>query len=209
MYDHLYLSTVSPRTRTIPDADILAAAGHVIGRLGPKDFTLADVAAEVGLAPATLVQRFGSKRGLLLALAGSSVQQVDACFEQVLAEHQSPVAALIAAASAMAQMAPSPEVLANHLAFLQVDLQDADFHRFALDHARRTRDGYRSLIHDAIEAGELVACDELLLARALEAVAGGSLIAWAIHREGDAATYVRRDVVTLLSAYGVGVWARR
>jgi AcrR family transcriptional regulator len=200
---------MSPRTRTIPDTDILAATARVIGRIGPKDFTLADVGTEVGLSPATLLQRFGSKRGLLLALVSSSVDQVDAAFEQVMAEHQSPVAALIDAASAMAQLAPSPEALANHLTFLQVDLQDADFHRHALDQARRTRDGYRSLIHDAIDAGELMPCDELLLARAVEAVAGGSLIAWAIHREGDAATYVRRDVVTLLSAYGVGVWARR
>lgn len=198
---------MSPRTRTVPDSDILAAAARTIGRVGPKDFTLADVGGEVGLSPATLLQRFGSKRGLLLALVSSSGDQVDAAFEQVLAEHESPVAALIAAATSMAQMAPSPEALANHLAFLQVDLQDADFHRHALDHARRTRDGYRSLIHDAIDAGELVRCDEVLLARALEAVAGGSLIAWAIHREGDAASYVRRDVLTLLSAYGVGVWA--
>jgi AcrR family transcriptional regulator len=199
---------MSPRIRTVSDAHILSAAERVVGRLGPKGFTLADVGTEIGLAPATIIQRFGSKRGLLLALSSAAVDQVDAAFEQVLAEHQSPVAALIAAASATAQGAESPEVLANQLAFLRADLQDADFHRFALDHARRTRDGYRALIHDAIEAGELMPCDELLLARAVEAVAGGSLIAWAVHREGDAATYVRRDVVTLLSAYGVGVWAR-
>ncbi|MCA1563440.1 MAG: TetR/AcrR family transcriptional regulator, partial [Acidobacteria bacterium] len=42
------------------------AAIQVMARLGPVRLTLADVAREIGLSPATLVQRFGSKRGLLL-----------------------------------------------------------------------------------------------------------------------------------------------
>ena len=62
---------MSPRPRTVSDQAILAATARVIGDLGPAKLTLARVASEVGLAPATLVQRFGSKRGLLLALAES------------------------------------------------------------------------------------------------------------------------------------------
>ena len=57
------------RPRGIDDAAILRATVDVIGRVGPVGLTLAAVAAEVGLVPGTLVQRFGSKRGLLLALA--------------------------------------------------------------------------------------------------------------------------------------------
>ena len=34
-------------------------------RLGPTQLTLADVAKEAGVVPATLIQRFGTKRGLL------------------------------------------------------------------------------------------------------------------------------------------------
>ena len=52
------------------DAAILRAAAEVIGRTGPARFTLAAVASEVGLVPATLVQRFGSKRGLLARSRG-------------------------------------------------------------------------------------------------------------------------------------------
>ena len=47
---------MTPRPRTIPDEAILEATGRVIGQLGPARFTLADVATEVGLSPATLVE---------------------------------------------------------------------------------------------------------------------------------------------------------
>ncbi len=51
---------MSPRSRLKPDSEILAGAVRIIERLGPSRFTLADVGKEVGIAPATLMQRFGS-----------------------------------------------------------------------------------------------------------------------------------------------------
>ena len=187
-----------PRPRTTSDEAILEAAFRVIGRVGPARLTLALVADEVGLAPATLLQRFGSKRGLLLALAKGAGESVDACFAALREEHRSPLAALRAGALTMAQMTTSPEQLANNLAFLQMDLSDADFHRLALDNSAQIVKGYRALIDDAIAAKELVPCDAEKLARAVQAVAGGSLIEWAIHRKGSAASWVERDVETLL-----------
>jgi len=192
---------MSPRPRTVPDEAILQATAHIIGELGPARFTLADVAGEVGLSPATLVQRFGSKRGLLLALAGSSVAYVDACFAALRASHASPLDALHAAATEMASHVESPESLANHLAFLQIDLSDPEFHRLALENSELVTAGYRTLIEDAVAAGELAPCDAARLARAVGAMAGGSLIAWAIARDGKVIDYVRHDIETLLAPY--------
>jgi AcrR family transcriptional regulator len=192
---------VSPRPRTIPDADILMAAIQVMARLGPVRLTLADVAREIGLSPATLVQRFGSKRGLLLAVAASGTEGIEACFDMVRAAHRSPLEALVAAATEMARMATSPEELANHLAFLQIDLSDPDFHRHTLDMSTRTNAGYRAFLDEAVRAGELVPCDTARLARAVSAIAGGSLIGWAIFREGTAEAFVRADLDTLLEPY--------
>ena len=209
MYGHLYsVKLMSPRPRTIPDEAILQATAHIIGKLGPARFTLADVAGEVGLSPATLVQRFGSKRGLLLALAGSSVDEVDACFAALRAAHPSPLDALHAAATEMAGHVESPESLANHLAFLQIDLSDPEFHRLALENSELVTAGYRRLIDDAVAASELVPCDTARLARAVGAVSGGSLIAWAIARKGSVMDYVRHDVETLLAPYRVAVGAQ-
>ena len=58
-----------PRPKTVDDTAVLDAAMRVVDRAGPGGLTLGAVAGEVGLSPATLVQRFTSKRGLLLALA--------------------------------------------------------------------------------------------------------------------------------------------
>src|SRR5437867_3204962 len=117
------------RPRTIADADILAATARAISRLGPANLTLADVAKEAGLSPATLVQRFGSKRGLLLALATGTVESVEACFQAVRAAHRSPLDALVALATEMTRHVDTPEEMANHLAFLQIDLSHPDFYR--------------------------------------------------------------------------------
>jgi len=57
------------------------------------------------------------------------------------------------------------------------------------------------LLKDAIAAGELKDHDTTRMARAINAIASGSLIAWAILREGTAERWVRQDVETLLKPY--------
>ena len=167
---------------------------EVVARRGPARFTLADVASEVGLSAATLVQRFGSKRGLILALARSARDSVDACFALVRAAHPSPLAAVLAAGTEMTRYVNSPEEMSNHLAFLQTDLSDPDFYAVMLENSQRILAGYRTLLDEAVTAGELVPCDTARLARAVDALAGGSLIGWAVYRQGKAEAWVRDDL---------------
>ena len=192
---------MSPRPRTIADEQIIEAAAKVIGRVGPGNLTLADVGKEAGLSAATLVQRFGSKRGLLLAMATSAAESMDACFDMVRAAHPSPLAALVAAATDITRYFDTPEEVANHLAFLQMDLSDPDFHRLMVVSSKKTLDGYRRLLRDAVDAGELVECDTARLARAITAICGGSLIQWAVFRQGAAVAWVRQDVDAVLEPY--------
>lgn len=163
--------------------------------------TLADVGDEVGLSPATLLQRFGSKRGLLIALVKQSVDSVDRRFGDMRAACSSPLDAVVAAASDMATHMRTPEELANNLAFFQIDLSDPEFHGLALEHSRRVRAGYRALLNEAMEAGELRSCDTGALANALQGIAAGSLLNWAIHRDGPVVEWVRSDIETLLRPY--------
>jgi AcrR family transcriptional regulator len=196
---------MSPRPRTLSDADILAATGKAIFRLGPAKLTLSQIAREAGLSAATLVQRFGSKKGLLLAMFTAASDSVDACFEAVRAKYRSPLAALVAAATEMTRYIETPEEMANHLAFLQMDLADPDFHRLTLEHSTRVNAGYRALLDDAVAAGELATCDTPRLARAVGSMSFGSLSAWAVHREGTAEAWVRRDLETLLQPHRITV----
>jgi AcrR family transcriptional regulator len=192
---------MSPRPRTVPDEHILGAAHRAMSQLGPTRLTLAAVAREAGLSAATLVQRFGSKRGLMLALWAGALEGIDACFTMLRSAHHSPLATVVAAATEMARNTQSPEEAANHLAFLQIDLSDPEFYRHMVVMARRTDAGYRALLDEAVAAGELRRCDTARLARAIGALAGGSLIGWAVSREGSAESWVRADVEMLLAPY--------
>ena len=192
---------MAPRPRTASDADLLAATARAVSRVGPARLTLADVAKEAAVAPATLLQRFGSKRGLLLALvreaSGSAAREMDA----LRAAHPSPLAAVRAFAECMAGMAPTPEELGNHLAFLVMDLTDPEFHRHTLEQSRAYAAELKGLLDDAVIAKELAPCDTGALARLVGEVTHGALVTWAIYREGTAQEWVRREMEMLLRPY--------
>jgi AcrR family transcriptional regulator len=188
---------VTPRPRTTSDADILSATYRIVSRLGPN-LTLADVAKEAGVSPATLVQRFGSKRGLLLALASTGSQGLPEEFARIRAAHRSPLAALIGVGDCMAAMAESPETLSNSLAFLQMDLVDPEFHKYALAHSHAMRTEIAKLLDEAVAAGELQDCDARKLARAVQSLLGGSMLQWAIDRDSTVLERVHEDLDTLL-----------
>jgi AcrR family transcriptional regulator len=56
-----------PRKRTLPDTDVLDAALDIVRSSGPDTLTFAALASRVGLAGSTIVQRFGTRSGLLRA----------------------------------------------------------------------------------------------------------------------------------------------
>jgi AcrR family transcriptional regulator len=188
---------MSPRPRETSDAQILEATYKVVSRLGPN-LTLADVAKEAGVSPATLMQRFGSKRGLLLAFAASGPQLVGDEFARIRLKHRSPLASVYEVAQCVAAMADTPETLSNSLAFLQMDLVDPDFHKHAHAHSRGMIAGIKALLDEAVEAGELQRCDTTRLARAVQGLIGGSLLQWAIDRDGKATDRLREDLESLL-----------
>jgi AcrR family transcriptional regulator len=189
---------MSPRPKATSDADLLAATGRAVSRLGPVKLTLAEVAREAGVSAATLLQRFGSKRGLLLAFAGAGPTTLDDEFARIRSAARSPLAAVYGVADCMAGMAPTPEVLSNGLAFLQIDLVDPEFHALALAHAKRTRAHIKRLLDEAIQVRELAPVDTARLAQAVVAMMNGSLLQWAIDRDGTVRRRLRADLETLL-----------
>lgn len=166
-------------------------------RLGPN-LTLADVAKEAGVSPATLMQRFGSKRGLLLALAAGGPSGLGDEFARIRQSSRSALAAVYATGDCVAGMAATPEMLSNNLAFLQIDLTDPEFHQHAHAHSRAMHAELKSLLDEAVKQGDLQCRDTSRLARAVQTMIGGSLLQWAIDREGKARDRVREDLDTLL-----------
>ncbi|GAA4963609.1 AcrR family transcriptional regulator [Nonomuraea thailandensis] len=193
------------RPRTTSDEAILGATARAIGRHGPQGLTLAAVAQEAGLSPATLVQRFGSKRGLLLAFAADAARTAAEPYERARREHASPLAALRAALVHLAEGVSTPEELSGSLGFLQLDLTDPDFRAHAAEHARRTRDEIAALLAAAVAAGELVEEAEAgPLARAVQTAYNGALILWALTGDGTLPDAMRDALGQALRPYLAG-----
>jgi AcrR family transcriptional regulator len=195
------LEKMSPRPRQTSDAVILAATARVMQYLGPAEITLADVAREAGVVPATLIQRFGTKRALLLATVKTAPAGVPAQFAAARAKYPSPLKALIELFVDCTGFASTPESMANGLAYLQIDLTDPDFRAITLAQFKSIRQETRTLLDDAVAARELIPCNTTELARLIQQVNGGSMLDWAVYREGSLSNWVRRDLEALIRPY--------
>ncbi len=190
------------RPRGVEDAVILRATAEVIGRVGPAGLTLALVAREVGLVPGTLVQRFGSKRGLLLAVAEQSAKDADVLPGRVRAEHESALGALAALIVEPMDLMATPETFANHLAFLCIDLTDPQFHEHALAIHQAQARAIESLLTESLLAGELRAgTDIAALARSVQALTAGAGLMWALDRQGTLTQRLRQELRNVLSPH--------
>jgi AcrR family transcriptional regulator len=192
---------MSPRPRETSDEEILAATGRVMQQRSPTQLTLADVAKEAGVVPATLIQRFGTKRGLLLAACRAAPGSVPQQFAAARGSHESPLESLIELYADCTAFAPTPEAVANGLAYLQVDLTDPEFHAITLAQFRAIRDETRKLLDEAVAARELRQCDTAELAQLIQQLNDGAMLAWAVYRRGSLASWVRRDLEALLLPY--------
>jgi AcrR family transcriptional regulator len=170
-----------------------------MSRRGPHELTLADIAAEAGVTPGRLVQRFGSKRALLVSLSERFAVSAGPVFAGLRAAHRTPLATLRAYAACMADLAPTPEALLRNLAYLQADLADDVLRGHLVENARASRREIEALLKAAVAAGELRReVDVRSLARTVEAVVGGSLMSWATYREGNAADWIGKDLEAVL-----------
>lgn len=190
---------MAARPRKVTDEEVLEAAYRVMQIRGPADLTLAEIASEAGVTAGALVQRFGSKRDLMLALVAGAAEMSGAMFEGLRAVSDSPLGTVRAYAECMGGMGESPAALAHNLSWLQLDLTDPDFHRHAKAQAEATRAALRRLLDEAVAAAELPAETDIdALARAVEVTVSGSLMTWAIYQEGRCGDWVRADLDALL-----------
>lgn len=190
------------RPRKVADDDVFLAAYRVMSRVGPNELTLGQIAAEAGVTAGLLVQRFGSKRDLMLKLSERFSAGTGEIFAQLRHGHRSPLAVLRAYAECMAGMADTPAAFMRSLSYLHIDLTDPGFRQHFTRSAKATRQELQKLIREAINAGELSsAVNPRQLARTIEAVIGGSMLSWAHYQEGTAAKWVRDDLNAILKPY--------
>jgi AcrR family transcriptional regulator len=187
------------RPRSITDERLLSAAENVIGRVGPG-FTLAQVAAEAGVAVGTAAQRFGSKAGLLQALSRRAttraVEQMRECAEK----EDDPVEGLRSAAVTVYAALGDAEEAANHLGQLGVDIGDPVLRSLLGEHYTAVEAELGRLVRAAVS--ELPHAPSVpRAARALLAVINGVSIDWSIRPRGRLADRLAEDVDAVLTAW--------
>jgi AcrR family transcriptional regulator len=190
------------RPRLISDDTILDATRQVLAEFGPAKLTLAAVGARVGLAPPTLLQRFGNKRGLLLASAARSPLMVLRAAEEADARNTSPLATLRDFALSSVAHIKHREELGNGLGFVQLDVADPEFREHALAHSAAIAGSCARLLRAAQEAGELKPdADVPALARLTLVCFNGALQVWAVNGWGSLTDFLWDQLELMLSPY--------
>ena len=175
------------RTRSIPDTTIAHTAMELLVQRGPGAVTFAEVSQQCGLAPPTLVQRFGSRAGLLDAAAAALRTRLLEAFE---ANWQDTATAHLARLTdTLITIAPLQSA-ALHLS------RETDLSAFSFE--LRKQISLRLAI--AVEAGELPRCDVAQLARTLQIAFTGAVATAQIER-GDVALEVSEALSAQLDSY--------
>lgn len=187
------------RPRTITDERLMAALAAAIGRVGAARLTLADVAGEAGVSPGMLVQRYGTKRGLLLAFMRQAHQ--GGRLREVYDSAPDPVEGLIRAVVDSVGPETAPEEFANHLGFLHLELADEEFRELLAVFDETIRAELTACVAGAVAAGQLVVGDVAALVAAINSIRNGTQITWAMTRSTSLAEAMRRDLTTLLAGY--------
>ena len=117
------------RPRVMSDDAIYTAGLAVLAEVGSERLTLARLASVLGVTPAAVRQRFGSKRGLLVEMSRRRVEQTEHRFAAARAAFSSPLEALQAAFVAELDQIAEPRQLANmerHIGELLAEATERD-----------------------------------------------------------------------------------
>jgi len=181
------------RRKTISDETVLDVALRVMTTKGP-DFTLADIGAAAGIAPATLVQRFGDKRRLIVA---AFAQDNDA-FAAALAGLSTGTggAAVLAVFRLMPPGTEDVGAFADQLLWLRQDMRDPDLNRLARERFRLLREAVAARLPP-------LAVPPADAARLVEAQWQGALNQWGIAPEGRLTDFVTQSLAAWFRLVGV------
>jgi AcrR family transcriptional regulator len=184
------------RPRKISDDELMAACGRAIGLHGPG-FTIAQVAAEAGVAVGTVAGRFGSKRNLLLAMMAAGAASV-APRMRAAAGDRDPVTAIVAAVLVTTEGVDDPATTSNHLGQLGVDLADPALRSgFAV-----LRSGVYEVLTELFAAADLPgAPPPAQAARIIAALANGVLMDWALNPRDAIADVLAADLEAVLATW--------
>lgn len=192
-----------PRKKKVEDSTILKIILEVIIKKGATTFSLEDLSKKTGLAPATLLQRFGSKKNILHKAIELSNQDLKVSFANK-AINQSPLQEIIDIYLNLSIPFSSPIDIANGLDILKLDITEKKLNELTRKHFEIRRNKIKSLIVLAQENGEISSKeDSIHIAWNLECLWQGSIMLWALIGKGKLRLWLKERFFTYLKSHKI------
>jgi AcrR family transcriptional regulator len=190
------------RPRVMSDDAIYLAGLQVLAVHGSDGITLSRVAQILGVTPAAVRQRFGSKRGLLVEMSKRRVEQTELRFSAARAAFSSPLEALQAAFVGEMDQIGEPQQIANAFSAYTDNIGDPEMRAaFATELAAMERH-IGELLNEAVACGELDRPVTAQLVSTVLAAVEGTMLIWAIAPRGDIKARIREAVEVTLGRAG-------
>ncbi|MEV0042401.1 TetR/AcrR family transcriptional regulator [Nocardia rhamnosiphila] len=188
------------RPRETTSDALLAHAHELLLERGAAGFTVGDVAARAGVAPATLIKRFGSRSQMIIAVSERWLASIEPGMASAMRPYDDPVERLVAGALWDTSTFDHAYRASSQLSAFAEDLRDP---------ALRTllAQGWEREIHileSAVEAARVQlpsAPDGRKAARMLRALVAGVHLSWSLAPVGSLVDDARDQVTSL-----VGLW---
>lgn len=172
----------------------MAAVVRCIGRYGSDAMTLAHIGAEAGITAGALVQRYGTKRNLLLLTSRTSRESLETAVRALAFEAGGADILTDRLLDLAIGEFADPDVVANNLSFLMLDMTDEEFRGEAV--------AYFAILHDAFRR---VAIRRGMESRHASTIAGiiveavqGTVLVWAVDRRGTLRERLRTTLAWII-----------
>jgi len=182
-----------PRPKSLPDAQVLDVAHRLIQDYGPQALTFESVAKACGLSASTLVQRFGTKAGLMQSALLRAWDKLDERTAELAATVPRSPDGAVRLLAELSKSYGGIESYAEGLLVLREDLRDPALR------ARGTR--WKAALSAALEdrfAGIAGAPEGIGLMMAAQWQ--GALLWWGFDPRGDLAAFVEENLERFVSA---------
>ena len=182
-----------PRTRTLPDEQLLEMVLALIHAEGPDAASFGAVAKVSGLSGSTLVQRFGTKAGMLRAALLHAWDRLDADTSRLSAAAEKTPEGAVGLLTALSQdYGEDPAAYAQGLLVLREDFRDPVL--------RARGAAWGAALTAALAERFERQRQAQTIARLMLSQWQGSLLWWGFSSEGAVADYVERELRLFLAA---------
>lgn len=182
-----------PRPKSISNEELLDRALIVMTRMGPG-FTLSDIASEVGIAPATLLQRFGDKQTLIERVFARDNVRFVHWLENLPTDPGAN--AVIRIYSDATELFGEQSSLADHLLWLREDIRNPTLNRLS-------RQRFKLFRKEIVKRLPPMRIPADTAANLLDAQFHGAVVQWALEPRGRLAQFVTQSLIDWFRLAGI------